>query len=200
MILSMTGYGAATILEGDTKVVAELKSLNSKFLELNIKLPRNYLSQELTLRNKLTQLLRRGKVSLVITVANANSELQSFQVNKPILKKYFEELEAVRRELGMERQTTLVELLSLPESVTGEDPEGNPKEWALIEKAVLEAAQKLTGSREEEGKALAKDVLECAENIGLNLTQVQEKMPERIDHIRSRIYQSLNDLKDRYES
>ncbi|MEM0998730.1 MAG: YicC/YloC family endoribonuclease [Bacteroidota bacterium] len=199
MILSMTGYGSATATSDNYKVTVELKSLNSKYVEINIKLPRNYIKEEMNLRNLLTKSLQRGKINVLLNVEILNPEKQRLRINVPLVTSYANELEALRLNLGLEQQVDLEYLLSLPDAVRMDGGEGDPEEWELIDQAFRQATQALIRSRTEEGKALAQDMLSSNEVIAEQLVEVRKLLPQRIENIRSRVLSSLQEVKDRVQ-
>lgn len=195
----MTGYGSATATSDNYKVTVELKSLNSKYVEINIKLPRNYIKEEMNLRNLLTKSLQRGKINVLLNVEILNPEKQRLRINVPLVTSYANELEALRLNLGLEQQVDLEYLLSLPDAVRMDGGEGDPEEWELIDQAFRQATQALIRSRTEEGKALAQDMLSSNEVIAEQLVEVRKLLPQRIENIRSRVLSSLQEVKDRVQ-
>ena len=154
----MTGYGAFTIDADNYKVTVELKSLNSKYFELNLKLPKSYSQYELKLRNFLSQYLGRGKVSANLGVEVLNTEKKHLRINKALVRNYLTDLNSMREEMNITHTLDLPFLLSLPD-VIQEEPETNePEEWKLIELSFQNASRELRKSRIHEGKALERDL------------------------------------------
>lgn len=199
MILSMTGYGSSTISSENYKVTVELKSLNSKYVEINVKLPRNYIQQEINLRNALTKKLKRGKINALLNVEVLNPDKQSLRVNTPLVESYMSELETLRKKLGMENQVSMDFLLGLPDAIRAENDENDPEEWNLIEQAFGEATEKLIQSRTAEGKVLDADMKSSNQVIAAQLEEIRKLLPQRIEHIRSRVLASLQEVKDRVQ-
>src|SRR5580698_2033097 len=100
MIKSMTGYGIASSDSGSTKYTVEIKSLNSKFLELSLRLPKSFTEKEFQLRNECSKQIERGKVNLSFNVEKADSTVRAAGIDKTLLKHYFEQLKAVSNDLG----------------------------------------------------------------------------------------------------
>src|SRR5476649_2832896 len=115
MIKSMTGYGVASFDAGSTKYTVEIKSLNSKFLELTLRLPKMFSDKEFQLRNDCNKQIERGKVSLSITVEQQTGVVKAAGINTILLKQYFEQLKAVSLELNEPSGNLLQLALGLPE-------------------------------------------------------------------------------------
>jgi uncharacterized protein (TIGR00255 family) len=199
MILSMTGYGSATVESANYKISIELKSLNNKYFELSLRVPRIYMQYEHKLRQLLSNELQRGKVSMFLNAEVMNPEKRSLNINRVLAKAYLEEINSVRAELGVSKEVDIPFLMGLPEIIPVESATPDPEEWDLIQKAALEAAQKLTASRRDEGEALARDLENRVEAISANLKEVETRAPERIEAIRERLLSSLTDLKSRVD-
>lgn len=193
----MTGYGSATASSNDFKVTVELKSLNSKFVEVNLKLPRTYLTHEVTIRNYLVGELKRGKINALITVEVLNPEKSRLKINRDIVRGYVNELKILKDELGLTAPLDLEYLLTLPDAISNDDNSEDPEEWNLIQQAMETAAKSITQSRVREGKALEDDLKLRCELIAISLEAVEALLPQRIDAIRSRILASLNEIVDR---
>src|SRR5476651_2031638 len=117
MIKSMTGYGIASFDSGNIKYTVEIKSLNSKFLELSLRLPKIFSEKEFQLRNECSKQIERGKVNLSINVEQSDATVKAAGIDTVLLKNYYEQLKAVSKELG-EPGTNLLQLaLGLPEVV-----------------------------------------------------------------------------------
>ena len=197
MVLSMTGYGSSTATSANYKVTVELKSLNSKYIEINMKLPRVYMQHEMPLRNMLTKTLKRGKVNAVMNVEVLNPDKAHLRINGPLVKAYADTLENWRKELKINEQAGLEYILSLPDAISQDDNSDDEEEWELINQAFHEAAEKLLESRQKEGTALYEDMKGCSARIAEQLLVVNDLVPKRRENIRSRINQSLQEVRDR---
>lgn len=199
MIQSMTGYGAATCSSENYRVTVELKSLNSKFLEATIKLPRSYMKYEHKVRNMLTQRLVRGKVMMVFNVEVLSAEKRTLNINRALAKKYVEELQEIGEFLEVQDRISWSLLLELPEVIPTDLDQADPEEWALFEEALEAACGQLEQSRNDEGKALEDDLIQCVGAIRANLTEIEELAPLRAETIRQRLEQSLEDIRHKVE-
>jgi uncharacterized protein (TIGR00255 family) len=197
MIQSMTGYGAASLGSENYKVTVELKSLNSKFMEVNMKLPRSYMQEELLIRNMLTAALERGKVNVNLSVEILNPDKHRLRLNRPLIQAYARDLEKLRADMGLQAGVSLEYILELPDAMTPESSEGDPEEWGLIEGVFKEAIRQLNESRTNEGAALAEDLRLRNENIGHLLGEVGKLLPARYDAMRNRIDTVMADIQDK---
>ncbi|MEZ4771720.1 MAG: YicC/YloC family endoribonuclease [Bacteroidia bacterium] len=200
MIQSMTGYGAATKASGNYQVTVELKSLNSKFLELSLKLPRVYMKYEQRLRNILSQQLVRGKIAVLINVEVLSADKRTLQINKVLAKKYLTEIRSLGQYLEMESDVDLKFILELPDVIPTEIEKEDSEEWGLIQTAMDEACQQMIATRNEEGLALDKDLSECCDAIDAALEGIKILAPKRMETIRARIDQSLEDIRHKVET
>src|ERR1700761_5811647 len=154
MIKSMTGYGIASFDSGNTKYTVEIKSLNSKFLELSLRLPKMFSEKEFQLRNDCSKQIERGKVNLSITVEQQNGAVKAAGIDTNLLKNYYEQLKAVSNELG-EPATNLLQLaLGLPEVVKYDEETLSEDEWKVVEKTFNQAVAAFQKFRADEGNVL----------------------------------------------
>ncbi len=193
----MTGYGAHSTASDNYSVNVEVKSLNGKFLELNLKVPRNYMQNEMNLRNFLSGALKRGKVNGVVTVDVLNPAKNPLSINKSILRAYVEELKELNKELNIDPELSMEYLLSLP-NVISSDGDVDPEEWSMIELCFHHAVRDLVESRKEEGKALERDMRLRCDIILASLTDIEKMLPGRIAAVRNRLLQSINEIKDSF--
>ena len=199
MIQSMTGYGMGSCSSSHYNVTVELKSLNSKYLELMLKLPRTYMKYETKLRTHLTKQLQRGKVTMVINTEVLSGDKRTLNINQELVKKYLDELNGLANFLEIPANASLDLLLNLPEVIPTEVEQEDPEEWNLIEQATKMACENLLKSRMEEGKALDVDLKGRVVAIGEGLEEIKLLAPVRMENIRSRIGQSLDDIRHKVE-
>lgn len=197
MLQSMTGYGSSTQISQNYKVTVELKSLNSKYLELVMKLPKVYVKYEHKLRNILTKKLHRGKVLVLLNVEILNPDKHPIQINRALIKGYLSEFREVSKELGMEGDVSMEFLLGLPEVIPTEPATEDPEEWDLIEHALGHAIEKMIESRTEEGKSLSADLDTRVKGIRAELETIKEMAPKRMETIRNRLEKSLDDIRSK---
>lgn len=199
MIQSMTGYGMGISHSENYKVTVEFKSLNSKYLELILKLPRTYMKYEHLLRNQLTKELERGKISMLLNVEVLNPTKRTLRINHTLLDTYISDLQAIQVKYNLQ-PLTLEKLLDLPDVMIESVAEEDEEEWNLIKQATAIASQALTKSRKEEGKALEADFLERLVAIEAFLAEVEAFAPQRIEEIRNKMKNALEEIKSRVEA
>ena len=193
MIKSMTGYGIASFDLGNTKYTVEIKSLNSKFLELSLRLPKSFTEKEFQLRNDCSKQIERGKVNLSFNVEKANSTSNAAGIDKDLLKHYFEQLKAVSIDLNEPTGNLLQLALSLPEVVKYDEETVSEEEWKIAEKTFKQAMAAFQQFRTDEGNVLEKDVKYRIAIILKNLELVEVEEPKRVPVIRERLNQFLSD-------
>jgi len=189
----MTGYGIASFEAGSAKYTVEIKSLNSKFLELTLRLPKAFSEKEFQLRNECTKQVERGKVNLSITVEQQNGAVKAAGIDTALLKNYFEQLKAVSAELGEPTGNLLQLALGLPEVVKYDEETVSEEEWQAVERTFNEAVKAFQKFRSDEGKVLEQDVKYRIGIILENLKQVELFEPKRVPVIRERLDQFLAD-------
>ena len=191
----MTGYGKSVLQLPTKKVTIELKSLNSKSLDLNARMPSIYREKELSIRKLLADRLERGKIDFSIYV-EATAEDTSTQINTPVVKQYIEQLKQVV-------DGDAIELLKMavrfPDALNTVREEIDENEWQLIEKQIQLAVQDLNNHRLDEGKVLEQDFNKRIEIIENLLNQVIKMDPDRIAGVRERLLKGVEELKEKYD-
>ena len=194
MIASMTGYGKATFANENLKVTVEIKSVNSKQLDLTLRLPAIFRDQETTLRNSLSPVLERGKIEVSVVYENIR-EASPVKINEEIIRQYKKELDKLIVELNLPQPGEyLSTLLKMPEVMTTCSPEAAEDENETLIKTVLEAAEIFRQSRIKEGKGLYEFFFDKVEKIRgyLQLTEKFEK--GRVEKIREKLELQLSRL------
>ena len=193
MIKSMTGYGIASFDSGNTKYTVEIKSLNSKFLELQLRIPKAFSEKEFQLRNECNKQIERGKVSLSINVEQAAAAVKAAGIDTVLLKNYYEQLKAVSNDLGEPTSNLLQLALGLPEVVKYDEDTVSEEEWKIVEKTFQQALAAFQQFRADEGNVLEQDVKYRIGIILKNLELVQVEEPKRVPLIKERLNQFLSD-------
>ena len=189
----MTGFGLASTDHESVKFSVEIKSLNSKFLELGLKIPRAFSDKELYLRNLCNKEIERGKVSIAITVERSEEAQKGASINETLLKKYYTQLLEVNKSLGANIDNLLPSVLALPEVITYTEEEASESEWAVLEGTFQKALKSFHQFREDEGKVLKADLELRIKNIMGFFTEVETLAPQRIPNIKARLTQFLED-------
>ncbi|MFI5158131.1 MAG: YicC/YloC family endoribonuclease [Sphingobacteriales bacterium] len=187
MIKSMTGYGIAAADSGTTKYTVEIKSLNSKFLELSFRLPKIFSDKEFQLRNDCNKQIERGKVNLSITVEQQSGVVKAAGIDTVLLKNYYEQLRSVSMELGEPTNNLLQLALGLPEVVKYDEETVSEDEWKLVEKTFNQAVAAFQKFRSDEGNVLEQDLKYRISVILENLRLVEIEEPKRVPIIRERL-------------
>ena len=195
MIKSMTGFGKGEAVYGDKKFRVELRSLNSKQLDLSIKLPGKYRAAEAEVRNIITRELQRGKVDCFISVESAVAET-SAHINTEAFKAYADELRRVCTEtsLKIDDSALMQSLLRLPDVVTTEEREVSAEEIASIVEAAKSAVAELNAFRVQEGQILIADLLKRIDLIEQYRHEVEPFESARVDTIKNRIRENIEKL------
>ncbi|CAM4177882.1 TIGR00255 family protein [Pedobacter westerhofensis] len=193
MIKSMTGYGLASADQENTKFAVEIKSLNSKFLELNLKLPRAYADKELLLRNICSKEIERGKVNVSINIERSEENLKGATINAALLSKYYKQLEAINIDLGANSNNLLQAVLSFPDVITYTEEVVNEGEWDIVQSTFNAALENFNQFRETEGAVLKQDLELRIKNILGFFAQIEVLAPLRIPQIRARLNQFLEE-------
>jgi uncharacterized protein (TIGR00255 family) len=192
MIQSMTGFGKHVLQLPSKKITVEIKSLNSKNLDLNARIPSQYREKELILRNKISKSLTRGKVDFSVFVEITGEETTA-AVNPAVVKKYIEQLKAI---VPGDDTELLKMAIRMPDALKTEREEIDEEEFRSIEKAVEEALEEINDFRSAEGEALENELKQRAENIQNLLQKVIDMDPERIAAVRERLQKGVSELKE----
>jgi uncharacterized protein (TIGR00255 family) len=191
MIKSMTGFGKSIAEIPQKKISIEIKSLNSKSLDLNLRLPWLYKEKESEIRNMVSQKLDRGKIDLAINFDSLDTEIVPV-INKNVVKNYFMQMKEISAELGLKSDEQLLPIIMrLPDAFKTEKPELAEDEWASVKEKVGEAIGQVDVYRSEEGKSIEADLIRCIVKILGYLTEVEQHEGERIKRIREKIHASL---------
>src|SRR5690606_8386485 len=165
MIKSMTGYGIGARDNQKVKYTVEIKSLNSKFLELTLRLPKAFSDKELTLRSECSRLIERGKVNVTVTVEYVDQTSAAATINTELLKNYFRQLENVADELGTDHGSLFQLALNMPEVISHNEEEADEEEAALLLGAFQDAVGGLDRFRKDEGEVLRHDLSTRTQDI-----------------------------------
>ena len=195
MIQSMTGYGKSVIQLPTKKISIEIKSLNSKNLDLNTRMPSLYREKELSIRKLIASKLVRGKVDFNLFMEITGEETSS-QLNKPVVEQYIEQLRDVVNGDDIE---LLKMAVRMPDALNTEREEINEDEWKVIQEAINSSLGKIYEYRTEEGKALESDFRNRIKTIDILLEEVIAIDPERIEAVRERLRKAIAELKEKVD-
>lgn len=190
----MTGYGKAVKELPNKKVTVEIKSLNSKQLDLAMRVPSFYREKELDIRSYLAGRIGRGKVDFAMFCESQQAERVA-RIDADAVKLYYQQLSAIKEQNGMPGETDFMRIImSLPDVVKVEQPELDEKEWESVMDCVREAVDNFISFREQEGRALANDLLSHVDLIEKYSLKVPQYEKERVEKIRTRIQSNLDEI------
>ena len=192
----MTGFGQAVLNRGDVNISVEVKSLNSKFLDLSLRLPRIFSEKELELRNLITEKLERGKVSVSIDYQQTGKVELRQTYNQELFVAYYTELKKLADRVVAPSYDTIFSIaLNSPDVIQGNANEQlDPAEWEKVNAMIGEAIQKFDQFRLAEGKSLEDRLVQYIQSIQSSLLEVEELDPPRIEKIRSKIKGGVTDF------
>ena len=192
----MTGFGKSLLQLADKKIIIEIKSLNSKAIDLNTRIAQAYKEKELTLRKLISDTLERGKIDFTLTVENTSASSTS-TLNAPIVRGYIEQMRAISPN-GPDVEF-LKMAVRMPDALTTPVEEVDEREFAQIEEQLVLALKQLQAFRSSEGAILQKDFELRVRNIQQLLTQVEALDTERLAAIRSRMERAVEEIRDRVD-
>src|SRR5690606_12058356 len=180
MIKSMTGYGIGAKENQQVKYTVEIKSLNSKYLELSIRLPKAFSDRELFLRGECTKLIERGKVGVTINVEYTDQTAAAAIINAELLKSYYQQLKDIAVTLGHEPPNIFELALNMPEVISQDEGRADEEETVLLLSAFREAIGQLDQFRKDEGEVLREDLFSRTSGILRLLDDVEAMETSRI--------------------
>ena len=190
----MTGYGKAECELSQKKVTIEIKSLNSKQMDLNTRISLVFREKDLEIRRELSDKLVRGKVDFILYTESLGEDAAT-KINAGIVKSYFRQLEQLSSDLNIPLNDNILQtILALPEVVKNEREELNDQEWKTILIKIGEAIQSLDGFRIQEGAILKQDLVFNVHAITALLSEVDQYEEERVTRIKDKIYEGLKDI------
>jgi uncharacterized protein (TIGR00255 family) len=194
MIRSMTGFGKTEFEVGTKKITLEIKSLNSKQLDINTRVPSMYREKDLEIRRLISEMLTRGKVDFAIYLDNLGTESTS-RINTAIIKDYYSQLKSVHRELGLTINESIMQsIMRLPETVKMVYDELDETEWLVVRENLVKTLENLNIFRDQEGLALKVDIDANIANILDLLNQVEPFETQRMENVKTKIKESLDAL------
>ena len=197
MIQSMTGYGNAVVSYKDKKIHVEIKSLNSKQLDLQTRIAPLYREKEMECRAMVAEALIRGKVDMSVWIEK-ESTVDATPVNAALVENYYHQLKDVAQKVGIpEPQDWLYTLTRMPDVLTKTDVETlEDEEWTIVKGAVADALKSLVDFRKQEGAALEKKFAEKIDNIAQLLADIEPYEKSRVEKIKTRIEGGLKQIPD----
>ncbi len=194
MIKSMTGYGKAEFETGNKKITIELKSLNSKQLDINSRIPALYREKDIVIRKEISEKLVRGKFDFSLYIENLGTGTNS-AINENIVTQYYKQLSSIQQNLGVPVTEDIMQsIMRLPDTVKTVYEELNEEEWTVIFSNFKKVVLAVDQFRLQEGTALDKDIRNNVSEIDKLLEQVTPFEKQRIENVRGKITDSLKEF------
>jgi uncharacterized protein (TIGR00255 family) len=188
MIKSMTGFGQAQLDNGQLQIGVEIKSLNSKFLDLGLRLPKTFSEKELEVRNSISEKLERGKISIAIEYQRSGNQEIKQTYNEVLFLAYYAQLKKLADKAMAPYENLFEAALNSPDVIQGKLADENSEEdWNLVKKVFLQAIAQCEEFRKAEGKVLGGKLEEYIKAIQTSLKKVEELDPKRVEKIRERL-------------
>lgn len=195
MIKSMTGFGRAEIVEADRKVVVEMKAVNHRYCDMNIKMPKKLSFFESSIRALLKQYIQRGKVDIFISYEDYSENQVLVKYNEDVAKEYMKYLTQIADTFMIEKDVDATKLARFPDVLTLEEQTVDEDSlWKLIEKAVTQAAEAFVESREKEGEALKQDLIDKLKGMLSMVDFVEQNSKQLIDEYREKLTAKVTEL------
>jgi uncharacterized protein (TIGR00255 family) len=188
MIKSMTGFGQHSVDDGSVQISTEVKSLNSKFLDLNLRLPKIFSDKEIEVRNLISEQLERGKVSVVVEYQEYGDAEIKHSYNQTLFVGYYTELKRLADRVVAPYDNLFELALNSPDVIQSKVRESSDEEaWKKVRETLVEALKKCEQFRCDEGKVLGKTLKDCTSEIAAELKNVEVLDPKRVARIRERL-------------
>ena len=195
MIKSMTGFGRSEISEGQRKISVEMKSVNHRYLEAGIKMPKKLNVFEARIRDVLKQYANRGKIDIFISYEDLTENKIMLKYNSDIAAEYMDIFNKMAEQFDMKNDVTIAGLSRYPEVITMEDiPVDEDELWHFIEKAVRQACEQFVNARITEGENLKKDLLDKLDNMAEVVAFIENRSPEIMKEYRNKLENKVAEL------
>ncbi len=195
MVRSMTGYGKGFAENTDARVTIEMKSVNHRYLDLNIKLPKKLNFLESTIRNKISESVFRGKVDVYITLNEHSDACYQVSINDAIAQKYFDSISAMAEKLGVDNDLKASNISRLPDVIELEEIEADEDGLkSLVLNALEECVAQFVESRIAEGERLEKDLLAKMDEMLSLVTSLEQRSPQIIEEYTVRLKTKISEL------
>ena len=193
----MTSYGRGDSTSGPKSWIAEIRSVNHRYLDVKVKIPRKYTALEERVKKEIAAQYSRGHVDVIITPGPESVETMRLNVNIPLARDYHHCLESISKELGLADQPTLAMIKDFREVVTAQEEEEDLDNiWPSLREAVVNALKNGLVMREKEGEALKKDLSERLNNFTATIAQIEETVPDLVKMKEDKLKERLGKLLD----
>ncbi len=193
----MTGFGKATVEYNQKKVVIEVKSLNSKQLDINLRMPNLYREKEMDIRNLAKTYLERGKVDVSIYFDNSETD-KTVALNRPVIEQYFRQMTEIASTLGIDTDNNelLQTIMRFPDTLKQQTEELNEEEWLALKSGIEKALKALDTFRIQEGEVLIRDILHRIDLIKSFAAEVPQYEGRRIESVRQRLMEKMKEWEE----
>jgi len=199
MLQSMTGYGRAEKSYQNKTITIEIRSLNSKQSDVNIKLPPVLKEKELELRKRISERLERGKISCLVTY-EFNSQEQAPSLNNAVIRSYIKQIKRISEDLRIDFDSRLLQAaLQMPDVIDREEGAPDEKEWEAVLQALEDALKEAVEFREQEGGAIERDFRERMDVLEQYLDQIEPYENARVEKVKERLQERLKALRNDFE-
>lgn len=194
-IKSMTGFGSSETNHQNLNIKSEIKSLNNKFLELGLKIPKSYKDKEIEIRQIITQKVQRGSVTFSLSIERTNNSQgnDTLKINHDLAKSYHNKLVDLSNKLDNKERDLFNIIINLPDVLKYEENESNEEEWTLILNNIAETIEKFDRFRLQEGNTISLYIQDCLSKILTSLALVENEENDRKEAIKNKLYHSLKE-------
>lgn len=194
----MTGFGSSETENSQWRIRTEIKSLNNKFFDLNLRLPKSFKDKDIELRQMLSNKISRGSVSVQINAErkDGSSANDALSLNLPLAKSFYDKIQTLTTELNLQSKDLLSTIIAFPDVIRYEENVSSDEDWNMVKENVEAAFQQFDGFRLQEGKAIREYIIGCVDKIREYLSSIEREEQPRRDSIKGRLLQSLTDSKE----
>ena len=195
MVASMTGFGRAEVNKDGITVRTEVRSVNSRYLDLTLRLPRNFSQREKEMKDIVRTFLNRGNLNIIVKIEHDSNDVVPLKVNKAAAKSYYKLLNEIRKSVKLREQVKLEHLLTFSDVLEPVDEEETDEtEWELVQESVRQALESLNAMRAQEGSELAADLEKRIRWMDETLNEVEKLSKERIPEERKNLHERIAEL------
>ena len=195
MIKSMTGFGRCEIAEADRKFTVEMKGVNHRYLDVNIRMPKKLNFFESAIRNLLKQYVQRGKIDIFIGYEDMTESQMTLKYNQKLAEEYMASFKQMEEQFGLDNDVRVSTLARCPEVLTMEEQSVDEEQlWKLLEEPLKEACVRFVEARTREGQHLKEDLLDKLAGLDEKVDRVEERSPKVVQEYREKLEQKVHEL------
>ena len=195
MVKSMTGFGRAELQDQDRKITVEMKSVNHRYLDFNIKMPKKFSFFDAGIRTVLKDYMQRGKIDVFISYEDFTQSRVLLKYNEDLARQYMDSFRRISDSFGLENDVTVMKLARCPEVFTMEEQPVDEEElWLSLEKVLREAGESFAASREREGNSLKSDLMDKLELLAADVDKIMRRAPEILEEYKEKLKQKTKEL------